>query len=68
MRHQYGLNTSKKVYGAQHYTYTYKAQVLHKAIWRLGMCQGVLTPEKGHLGLKTGFSTLARTSNMSVPT
>jgi len=64
MHHQYGLNTPNKVYGAQHYTYAYKVQVMLRAVWRLGRCQGVIIPQKGHLAPKTGFPTLARTSSM----
>ena len=36
-----------------------------RPVWRLGRCQGVLSPQKGHLGPKTGFSTLAPASAWS---
>ena len=55
MHHQYRPNNLERLYGAQHYTYGYKVQLLLRALGRLGRCQGVLSPKKGHLGPKTGF-------------
>ena len=59
MHHQYRPNHLERLYGAQHYTYGYKVQLLLRALGRLGRCQGVLSSQKGHLGPKTGspFST-----------
>ena len=61
MYHQYRPNNLERLYGAQHYTYGYKVQPLLGALERLGRCQGVLSPQKGHLGPKTGFRPLAPT-------
>ena len=44
MHHQYRPNNLEKLYGAQHYTYGYKVQLLLRAIGRLGRYQGVLSP------------------------
>ena len=54
MHHQYRPNNLERLYGAQHYTYGYKVQLLLRAIGRLGRCQGVLSAQKGHLGPETG--------------
>ena len=43
MHHQYRPNNLEKLYGAQHYTYGYKVQLLLSALGRLGRCQGVLS-------------------------
>ena len=67
MHHQNRPNNLERLYGAQHYTYRYKVQLLLRALGRLGRCQGVLSPKKGHLGPKTGFSPLAPTSVWSCP-
>ena len=61
MHHQYKPNNLERLYGAQHYTYGYKVQLLLRAVVRLGRYQGVLSPQKGHLGPKTGFPPLAPT-------
>ncbi|OEU10943.1 hypothetical protein FRACYDRAFT_246818 [Fragilariopsis cylindrus CCMP1102] len=57
MYHQYRPNNLERLYGAQHYTYVYKVQLLLRALGRLGRCQGVLSPKKGHLGPKTSCIT-----------
>ena len=62
MHHQYRPNNLERLYVAQHYTYGYKVQLLLRALGRLGRYQGVLSPQKGHLGPKTGFPPLAPTS------
>ncbi|OEU15937.1 hypothetical protein FRACYDRAFT_240633 [Fragilariopsis cylindrus CCMP1102] len=67
MDHQYRPNNLKRLYGAQHYTYGYKVQLLLRALGRLGRCQGVQSHKKGHLCPKTGFSPLAPTSAWSCP-
>ena len=54
MHHQYRPNNLEILHGAQHFTYGYKVQLLPRAVGRLGRCQGVLSPQKGHLGHKTG--------------
>ena len=54
MHHLYRPNNLERLYGAQHDTYGYKVQLLLRAVGRLGRCQGVLSPKKGHLGPKTG--------------
>ncbi|OEU05975.1 hypothetical protein FRACYDRAFT_257155 [Fragilariopsis cylindrus CCMP1102] len=53
MHHQYRPNNLERLYGAHHYTYGYKVQLLLRALGRLGRCQSVLSPKKGHLGPKT---------------
>ena len=53
MHHQYRPNNLGRLYVAQHYTYGYKVQLLLRAVGRLGRCQGVLSPKKGHLGPET---------------
>ncbi|OEU06266.1 hypothetical protein FRACYDRAFT_255530 [Fragilariopsis cylindrus CCMP1102] len=50
-------NNLEKLYGAQHYIYGYKVQLLLRALGRLGRCQGVLSPKQGHLGPHTGCIT-----------
>ncbi|OEU05880.1 hypothetical protein FRACYDRAFT_257664 [Fragilariopsis cylindrus CCMP1102] len=67
MHHHCKPNNLERSYGAQHYTYGYKVQLLIRAIGRLGRCQGMLSPKKGHLGPKTGFLPLAPTSAWSCP-
>ena len=62
MHHQYRPNTLERLYGAQDDTYGHKVQLLPRAVGRLGRCQGVLSPQKDHLGPKTGFPPLAPTS------
>ena len=57
MHHQYTPNNLERLYGAQHHTYGYKVQLLLRALGRLGRCQGVLSPKKGHLGRITPFTT-----------
>ena len=64
MHHQYRPNNLERLYGAQYYTYGYKAQLLLRALGRLGRCQGVLSPQKGCLGPKSGFPPLAPTSGV----
>ena len=59
MQHQYRPNNLERLYGAQHHTYGYKVQLLLRALGRLGRCQGVLSPKKGHLGPKTGSPSSA---------
>ena len=53
MHHQYRPNNLEKLHGAQHYTYGYKVQLLLRVVGRLERCEGVLSPQKGHLGPKT---------------
>ena len=67
MHHQYTPNNLEKLYGAQHYTYGYKVQLLLRALGRLGRCQGVLSPKKGHLGPKTGFPPSSAHISMVLP-
>ena len=67
MHHQYRPNNLEKLYGAQHYTYGYKVQLLLRALGRLGRCQGVLSPKKGRLGPKTGFSPFSTHISMVLP-
>ena len=55
MHHQYRPNNLEGLYGAQHYTYVYKVQLLLRAVVSLGNCQDVLSPQKGYLGPQTGF-------------
>ena len=52
MHHQYRPYNLERLYGTQHYAYYGdKAQLLPRA---LGRCQIVCSPQKGHLGPKTG--------------
>ena len=42
--HHNSKNTTKnKVYGAQHYTYTYKAHIMFRVLLGLGRCRGAIT-------------------------
>jgi hypothetical protein len=67
MHHQYRLNNLEGLYGAHHCTLWIEGTTIARAIGRLGRCQGVLSPRKGHLSPKTGFPHLVPTSARSYP-
>ena len=43
VHHNNKNTTENKVYGAQHYTYTYKAHIMFRVLLRLGRCRGAIT-------------------------
>ena len=54
IHHQYRPNNLERLYGAQHDTYGYKVQLLLRAVWRLGRCQGPqnrFSPFSAHISM-----------------